>query len=199
MAPPGASAPSPSRSRRHWAQRSLPWRAPGTSTCSDRSARITSSTTPQRTSPGAGSAYDFILDNVSNRSLTDLRRALTPTGMLIPNGGNFGNRWFSSAGRLVRAAVLFRFGDQRLGRFLVSMNHADLVVLKDLIETGKVRPRPRPHIPAERHRAGDGPRRPRACPGKGRDHRVMRRPAPRSTHQSRPIRGDPRTIHKETR
>ena len=60
--------------------------------------------------------------------------------MLIPNGGNFGNRWFSSAGRLVRAAVLFRFGDQRLGRFLVSMNHADLVVLKDLIETGKVRP-----------------------------------------------------------
>jgi NADPH:quinone reductase-like Zn-dependent oxidoreductase len=87
-----------------------------------------------------GTKYDFILDNVSNRSLTELRRALKPSGMLIPNGGNFGNRWFSSAGRLVRAAVLFRFGDQRLGRFLVSMNHDDLVVLKELIETGKVRP-----------------------------------------------------------
>jgi NADPH:quinone reductase-like Zn-dependent oxidoreductase len=84
--------------------------------------------------------YDFILDNVSNHSLTDLRRALAPTGMLIPNGGNFGNRWFSSAGRLLRAAVLFRFGSQRLGRFLVSPKHDDLVVLKELIEAGKVTP-----------------------------------------------------------
>ena len=87
-----------------------------------------------------GTRYDLILDNVSNRSLTELRGALTPTGMLIPNGGNFDNRWFSSAGRLMRATVLFRFGEQRLGRFLVSMNHADLVVLKELIEAGKVRP-----------------------------------------------------------
>ena len=60
--------------------------------------------------------------------------------MLVPNGGNFGNHWFSSAGRLVRATVLFRFGGQRLGRFLVSMNHADLVVLKDLIEAGRLTP-----------------------------------------------------------
>lgn len=88
----------------------------------------------------SGEQYDFILDNVSNHSLTDLRRALTPTGMLVPNGGNFGNRWFSSAGRLVRGAVLFQFGGQTLGNFLVSMNHADLVALKDLIEAGKVTP-----------------------------------------------------------
>ena len=60
--------------------------------------------------------------------------------MLIPNGGNFGNRWFASAGRLIRATVLFRFGTQRLGRFLVSTNHADLVALKALIEAGKVTP-----------------------------------------------------------
>src|SRR3954454_8656306 len=88
----------------------------------------------------AATHYDLILDNVSNHSLTALRGALTPAGILIPNGGNFGNRWFSSAGRLLRAAVLFRFGDQRLGRFLVSMNHADLVVLAYLVESGSVRP-----------------------------------------------------------
>jgi NADPH:quinone reductase-like Zn-dependent oxidoreductase len=88
----------------------------------------------------AGRRYDFILDNVANRSLTELRRVLTPTGMLVPNGGGFGHRWVASGGRLVRAAVLFRFGDQELGNFLLSQKLEDLLVLKGLIEAGKVTP-----------------------------------------------------------
>jgi NADPH:quinone reductase-like Zn-dependent oxidoreductase len=84
--------------------------------------------------------YDLILDNVSNHSLTDLRRALTPTGMLIPNGGNFGNRWLASGGRIVRGIVLFKIGNQSLGNFLVSMNRDDLIALKVLIEAGSITP-----------------------------------------------------------
>ena len=88
----------------------------------------------------SGEQYDFILDNVSNHSLSDLRRVLTPTGTLIPNGGGFDNRWLASGGRIVRAAVMFQFGSQTLGNFLMSTKHEDLVVLKDLIEAGNVTP-----------------------------------------------------------
>jgi len=87
-----------------------------------------------------GQQYDFILDNVSNRSLTDLRRALTPTGMLVPNGGNFSNRWMASGGRIVRAAVLFSLASQTLGNFLVAMRREDLETLAAMIEAGSVRP-----------------------------------------------------------
>ena len=87
-----------------------------------------------------GERYDFILDNVANHSLSDLRRALTPTGTLVPNGGGFDNHWFASGGRIIRAVVLFRFGSQTLGNFLVSKKQTDLVVLKELIEAGTVAP-----------------------------------------------------------
>jgi NADPH:quinone reductase-like Zn-dependent oxidoreductase len=88
----------------------------------------------------SGERYDFILDNVANHSLSSLRRALTPTGTLVPNAGRFDNRWFAGGGRVIAANVLSRFVSQTLRPFLVSQNHGDLVVLKELIESGKVTP-----------------------------------------------------------
>jgi NADPH:quinone reductase-like Zn-dependent oxidoreductase len=87
-----------------------------------------------------GQQYDFILDNVSNHSLSDLRRALTPAGMLVPNGGRFDKTWMASGGRIVQGKVLFQFGNQTLGNFLVKMGHEGLVDLTQLIEAGKVTP-----------------------------------------------------------
>ena len=84
--------------------------------------------------------YDFILDNVANHSLSELRGALTPTGTLVPNSGGFDNRWFANGGRVIGATVLNRFVSHRLRPFLVSPKLEDLVVLKDLIEAGKVTP-----------------------------------------------------------
>lgn len=87
-----------------------------------------------------GQRYDFILDNVANRSLSDLRRALTPKGTLVPNGGGFEHRWVAGAGRLISAKVSFMFGAQTLGTFIASPKQANLVVLRDFIEAGKVTP-----------------------------------------------------------
>jgi NADPH:quinone reductase-like Zn-dependent oxidoreductase len=87
-----------------------------------------------------GQHYDFILDNVANHSLSDLRRALAPRGMLVPNGGGFDHRWVASGGRLISAKLSFAFVSQRLATFIVSPNQENLVVLTGLIETGKVTP-----------------------------------------------------------
>src|ERR1700736_4384350 len=87
-----------------------------------------------------GQRYDFILDNVANRSLSDLRRALTPKGTLVPNGGGFDHRWVASGGRLIRAKLSFAFASQRVRTFIASPKQQNLVVLKELIEAGKIRP-----------------------------------------------------------
>jgi len=87
-----------------------------------------------------GQRYDFILDNVANHSLSDLRRTLTPSGMLVPNGGGFEHRWVASGGRLIGAKLSFAFASQRLATFIVSPNQENLGVLRELIEAGKVTP-----------------------------------------------------------
>ncbi|HYI65654.1 MAG TPA: NAD(P)-dependent alcohol dehydrogenase [Candidatus Limnocylindrales bacterium] len=84
--------------------------------------------------------YDLILDNVSNHSLSELRRALTPTGILVPNGGRFDKRWFARGGRLIAGMVMFRFVSQTLRTFIMSPTPENLVELKELIESGRVTP-----------------------------------------------------------
>ena len=87
-----------------------------------------------------GQRYDFILDNVGNRSLSDLRRVLSIKGTLVPNSGGFDNRWFASGGRVVSALVLSRFVSQTLRTFVMSPKLENLVVLTNLIGAGKVTP-----------------------------------------------------------
>ena len=88
-----------------------------------------------------GQRYDFILDNVGNHSLSATRRALTPNGKLQSNGGGHADgRWLGSLGSVIAAAVVSLFARRQLGPSVKFPNRADLVILKGLIEDGKVTP-----------------------------------------------------------
>jgi NADPH:quinone reductase-like Zn-dependent oxidoreductase len=84
--------------------------------------------------------YDLILDIGGNSTLSRLRRALAFRGTLIITGGEGGGRWLGGTDRQLRALILSRFVDQKLGTFISKENHEDLLVLKELIESGKVTP-----------------------------------------------------------
>ena len=83
--------------------------------------------------------YDVILDNVEAQPLAAVRRALTPTGTLIPNSGR-GGRWLGPLGRIVRARMLSGFTRQQLKPLLSVEKRQDLLTLADLLATGQVTP-----------------------------------------------------------
>ncbi len=88
----------------------------------------------------SGQRYDLILDTGGNRSLSALRRALTPRGTLVIVGGETGGRLLGGTDRQLRALMLSPFVGQKLGTFIASENNEDLMVLKGLIESRQVTP-----------------------------------------------------------
>jgi len=85
----------------------------------------------------SGPRYDLILDNVGNHSMSATRRALSPNGKLLSNGGGH------SDGKLVRviwAALVSMFVRQQGRPSVKTQNRADLVALAELVEAGTITP-----------------------------------------------------------
>jgi NADPH:quinone reductase-like Zn-dependent oxidoreductase len=86
--------------------------------------------------------YDLILDIVGNRSLTDLRRALTPKGTLVIVGGiaSARGRLLGPAAQMFRGLLLSRFVSQRIAAVSWKPNAEDLRLFADLMESKQVVP-----------------------------------------------------------
>jgi NADPH:quinone reductase-like Zn-dependent oxidoreductase len=87
--------------------------------------------------------YDVIFDNVNNHSFSDRRRVLTPHGICIIAGiggaGVHEGQLTRIAGGL-KADLLSRFTNQKFVRYGTTTNKEDLILLADLLKTGKVTP-----------------------------------------------------------
>jgi NADPH:quinone reductase-like Zn-dependent oxidoreductase len=86
-----------------------------------------------------GLRYDVIFDNVEAQPLSEVRRALTPTGTLIPNSGR-GGRWLGPLGRIVKTRARSVFTRQTLRPFLSVEKRQDLLYLAELLEAARLTP-----------------------------------------------------------
>ncbi len=82
--------------------------------------------------------YDFILDAVGNRSVSDYKQALTPNGKCVIVG-------FTTLGRLFQHAILGSLQSLSKGKTIVLMgtaqpNKKDLEILKSYLESGSINP-----------------------------------------------------------
>ena len=78
-----------------------------------------------------GQRYDLIFDAVGNRSVSDIQRALSPNGICAVAG-------FTSLSRLFQVMLL---GGKKIGLMETAKgNKKDLLILKELLEAGKIVP-----------------------------------------------------------
>jgi NADPH:quinone reductase-like Zn-dependent oxidoreductase len=89
-----------------------------------------------------GQRYDVVFDLVGNRSLGDLRRALTAEGTLVLSGGGTpgGSSLIGPMRLLFKSLAISRFVSQRLVRLTVTPSKEHLAALRELCESGQVAP-----------------------------------------------------------
>ncbi|MDP4504722.1 NAD(P)-dependent alcohol dehydrogenase [Nonomuraea turcica] len=81
--------------------------------------------------------YDLIVDTAGNRSLSHLRRALTPRGTFVIVGGEEGGRWLAGMDRQLRMVLLGPF-TRRWPLVVFAFPKPELV--ETLAEQGKITP-----------------------------------------------------------
>jgi NADPH:quinone reductase-like Zn-dependent oxidoreductase len=83
--------------------------------------------------------YDVVFDNAGTRSWRAMCRVLTPTATVVLVGGPRNRRLLGPLGHVARITLASKLSKRQAHFFIAKPNHADLAVLRDLIERGQVR------------------------------------------------------------
>ncbi len=84
--------------------------------------------------------YDLILDVAGSRSWAECKRVLTPQAALVLVGAPKGNRLLGPLGHIATVKLAAVPSGQKAAFFVAQISKADLDVLRELLETGKVTP-----------------------------------------------------------
>ena len=82
--------------------------------------------------------YDVLLDNVANRTLSAMKRVLSPKGKCVMAGAP--KELWEVLSRLVKGFVWSRFLRQEFRFFIAKMNRDDLTMLGEMIKAGTITP-----------------------------------------------------------
>jgi len=88
----------------------------------------------------SGERYHVLFDNVGNRSWRSMRRVLASDGTVVLVGGPRNKRMLGPLGHVARAKLAATLDRRRAVFFIAKPNPDDLATLRELIESGKVRP-----------------------------------------------------------
>ncbi|TWE05043.1 NADPH:quinone reductase-like Zn-dependent oxidoreductase [Neobacillus bataviensis] len=80
--------------------------------------------------------YDLILGVNGGLPLSDYKRALNPNGIFVHVGGSSSQMFQAMA----LGPLISMIGSKRMGNFLQRANQQDLIYIKELVESGKVKP-----------------------------------------------------------
>jgi NADPH:quinone reductase-like Zn-dependent oxidoreductase len=84
--------------------------------------------------------YDLMLDIAGSRSWSEYRRVLDPQATVVIVGAPKGNRLLGPLSRIVKLRLAAFRGSQKVVFFIAKFNKPDMEVLRDLLESGMVKP-----------------------------------------------------------
>jgi NADPH:quinone reductase-like Zn-dependent oxidoreductase len=84
--------------------------------------------------------YDLLLDVAGSRSWSSCRRVLSPKGRVVIVGGPKANRVLGPLGGVVKKRLGGLVSRRKVVFFIARFNKEDMLVLRKLLETGKVKP-----------------------------------------------------------
>jgi NADPH:quinone reductase-like Zn-dependent oxidoreductase len=88
----------------------------------------------------SGQRYDLLLDVAGSRSWPECRRVLNHKATLVLVGGPKTNRWLGPLGHIASVRLASLRASQKVVFFVAKFNREDFVVLRELLEAGKVTP-----------------------------------------------------------